>query len=51
MSNVRCLSGYITTPKGEVIFSILVNGHLRRSKEIDIVTDSILGLIIQNLVE
>jgi D-alanyl-D-alanine carboxypeptidase/D-alanyl-D-alanine-endopeptidase (penicillin-binding protein 4) len=46
MSNVRGLSGYVKTLDGEVlVFSFLVNGHLRSTKEIEYVTDSVLEAI------
>ena len=49
MSNVRCLSGYLTTSEGEeIVFSFLINGHLRKSKEIDNVIDHILNQLIIN---
>jgi len=47
MSNVRCLSGYLTTSSNkEIVFSFLVNGHLLNSKDLDSVVDHILNLII-----
>jgi len=51
MSNVRCLSGYIIIPEGDIVFSVLVNGHLLKSKEIDIVTDNVLNFLMQNLIK
>jgi serine-type D-Ala-D-Ala carboxypeptidase/endopeptidase (penicillin-binding protein 4) len=52
MANVRCLSGYLQTESGEeVIFSILVNGHLRKSKEIDQTTDQILKVILEKIIK
>ena len=46
ISNVRGLSGYVTTLDGEkLVFSFLVNGHLRTSKETEEVTDPILELL------
>ena len=48
MSNVRCLSGYLTTSSNEdIVFSILVNAHLLKSKDLDNVVDHILNLIIE----
>jgi D-alanyl-D-alanine carboxypeptidase/D-alanyl-D-alanine-endopeptidase (penicillin-binding protein 4) len=46
ISNVRGLSGYVTTSEGEdLVFSFLVNGHLRSSRETNLITDRILELI------
>ena len=46
ISNVRGLSGYVTTSEGEdLVFSFLVNGHLRSSRETNLITDWILELI------
>ncbi len=46
ISNVRGLSGYVTTADGEkLVFSFLVNGHLRSSKETEDITDSVLEMI------
>jgi len=46
ISNVRGLSGYITTADGEqLVFSFLVNGHLLSSKDTEDVTDSVLEMI------
>jgi D-alanyl-D-alanine carboxypeptidase/D-alanyl-D-alanine-endopeptidase (penicillin-binding protein 4) len=46
ISNVRGLSGYVTTADGEeVVFSFLVNGHLRSSADTEYITDSVLEMI------
>ena len=46
ISNVRGLSGYVTTADGEeLVFSFLVNGHLLGSKDTEDVTDSVLEMI------
>lgn len=46
ISNVRGLSGYVKTADGEdLVFSFLVNGHLRTSRETEEITDSVLELI------
>ncbi|RPI72364.1 MAG: D-alanyl-D-alanine carboxypeptidase/D-alanyl-D-alanine-endopeptidase, partial [Ignavibacteriales bacterium] len=46
ISNVRGLSGYVTTSDGEeLVFSFLVNGHLLSSKETEEITDSVLEMI------
>lgn len=48
ISNVRGLSGYVTTAEGEqLVFSFLVNGHLRTSKETEEITDRILILLAE----
>jgi D-alanyl-D-alanine carboxypeptidase/D-alanyl-D-alanine-endopeptidase (penicillin-binding protein 4) len=48
ISNVRGLSGYLTTSEGEeIVFSFLVNGHLRSSRETELITDSILEFIAE----
>ncbi len=48
ISNVRGLSGYLTTSGGEeIVFSFLVNGHLRSSKETELITDKVLDLIAE----
>ncbi|MGE5403060.1 MAG: D-alanyl-D-alanine carboxypeptidase/D-alanyl-D-alanine-endopeptidase [Ignavibacteriales bacterium] len=48
ISNVRGLSGYVTTADGEeVVFSFLVNGHLRSSQETEDITDSVLRIIAE----
>lgn len=46
ISNVRGLSGYLTTFKGEeIVFSFLVNGHLKSSRDTDLITDYVLSMI------
>jgi serine-type D-Ala-D-Ala carboxypeptidase/endopeptidase (penicillin-binding protein 4) len=46
ISNVRGLSGYVTTASGEpLVFSFLVNGHLVTSKDTEDVTDDVLQII------
>jgi D-alanyl-D-alanine carboxypeptidase/D-alanyl-D-alanine-endopeptidase (penicillin-binding protein 4) len=46
ISNVRGLSGYVTTADGEeLVFSFLVNSHLRSSAETEEVTDGVLALL------
>lgn len=46
ISNVRGLSGYVTTADGEeIVFSFLVNGHLRTAAETNYITDSVLEMI------
>src|SRR5690554_35025 len=46
ISNVRGLSGYVTTADGEeLVFSFLVNGHLLTSRDTENVTDSVLEMI------
>ncbi len=46
ISNVRGLSGYITTGGGEhLVFSFLVNGHLLTSKDTEDITDTVLEMI------
>lgn len=46
ISNVRALSGYVTTMDGEeLVFSFLVNGHLRSARETEKITDSVLELL------
>lgn len=48
ISNVRSLSGYITTKNGEeLVFSFIVNGHLLSSKDTEDVTDSVLEMIAE----
>ncbi|MCX6150705.1 MAG: D-alanyl-D-alanine carboxypeptidase/D-alanyl-D-alanine-endopeptidase [Ignavibacteriales bacterium] len=48
ISNVRGLSGYITTADGEpLVFSFLVNGHLRSDADTEYITDSVLEIISQ----
>jgi len=46
IANTRGLSGYVTTRDGELlIFSFLINGHLLRSNETDVITDKVLELL------
>lgn len=46
ISNVRGLSGYLTTSEGEdIVFSFLVNGHLITSRDTELITDKVLELI------
>jgi len=46
ISNVRGLSGYLTTSDGEeIVFSFLINGHLKSSRDTELITDSVLSLI------
>jgi serine-type D-Ala-D-Ala carboxypeptidase/endopeptidase (penicillin-binding protein 4) len=48
ISNVRGLSGYLTTADGEeIVFSFLVNGHLRSTRETELITDSVLEFIAE----
>lgn len=46
ISNVRGLSGYVTTAEGEeIVFSFLINGHLKTSRDTELITDKVLELI------
>jgi D-alanyl-D-alanine carboxypeptidase/D-alanyl-D-alanine-endopeptidase (penicillin-binding protein 4) len=46
ISNVRGMSGYVTTADGEeVVFSFLVNGHLLSSRDTDRITDTVLAKV------
>ncbi|MDD3807353.1 MAG: D-alanyl-D-alanine carboxypeptidase/D-alanyl-D-alanine-endopeptidase [Candidatus Marinimicrobia bacterium] len=46
IANTRGLSGYVTTPEGELlIFSFLINGHLMKSNETDCITDEVLEIL------
>ena len=46
MSNIRGLSGYVTTADGEeLVFSFLVNNHLRTAEETESITDGVLEMI------
>ncbi len=48
ISNVRCLSGYVTTADGEeLVFSFMLNGHLLSSRNADAVTDKVLSLLAE----
>ncbi|MFC1887327.1 D-alanyl-D-alanine carboxypeptidase/D-alanyl-D-alanine-endopeptidase [Candidatus Cloacimonadota bacterium] len=46
MSNIRCLSGYIELPGDTIVFSFMVNGHLLKTWEIDLLIDRILVFIL-----
>lgn len=46
ISNVRGLSGYVTTKAGEeIVFSFLVNSHVVSDRETERITDGVLALI------
>lgn len=46
ISNVRGLSGYVTTREGEnIVFSFLINGHMLRSRDTEIITDRVIEII------
>ncbi len=46
ISNVRGLSGYVTTASGErLVFSFIVNGHLLTSKDTENITDPVLEML------
>lgn len=46
ISNVRALSGYLTTADGEeLVFSFVVNGHLETSRATERITDDVLALL------
>lgn len=48
ISNVRGLSGCLTTADSEeIVFSFLVNGHLRSNRETELITDSVLEFIAE----
>ncbi len=48
ISNVRGLSGYVKTRKGEnIVFSFLINGHLLRSRDTETITDRVVELIAE----
>ncbi len=48
ISNVRGLSGYVTTAGGEeLVFSFLVNSHLRSSYETEMITDEVLKMLAE----
>jgi len=48
ISNVRGLSGYVSTSEGEeIVFSFLVNGHLQATRETELITDKVLELIAE----
>lgn len=44
INNVRSLSGYVTTADGEeLVFSFIINGHLRTDRETEELTDGVLN--------
>ncbi len=46
LDNVRGLSGYMKTAAGEnIVFSFLVNNHIRTTNDTNTITDSVLALI------
>jgi D-alanyl-D-alanine carboxypeptidase/D-alanyl-D-alanine-endopeptidase (penicillin-binding protein 4) len=46
LSGIRSLSGYLTTAAGDpVVFSFIVNNHLRSAAEVDRLTDGALEII------
>ena len=46
LTSVRGLSGYVTTADGEkLVFSFLINGHLKNSSETNFITDRVLVLL------
>ncbi len=48
ISNVRGLSGYLTTSNDEeIVFSFLINGHLLTAKDTELITDSVLSIIAE----
>lgn len=48
ISNVRGLSGYVTTANGEeIVFSFLINGHLKSSRDTELITDSVLEMLAE----
>jgi D-alanyl-D-alanine carboxypeptidase/D-alanyl-D-alanine-endopeptidase (penicillin-binding protein 4) len=48
ISNVRGLSGYVTTASGEkIVFSFLVNGHLLSASDTEKITDKVLEMIAE----
>lgn len=49
IANTRGLSGYLTTVDGEdIVFSFLINGHLRSSEDTELITDSVLSIIAEH---
>ncbi|MBU0474303.1 MAG: D-alanyl-D-alanine carboxypeptidase/D-alanyl-D-alanine-endopeptidase [Bacteroidetes bacterium] len=49
IANTRGLSGYLTTADGEeIVFSFLINGHLRSSEDTELITDSVLSIIAEH---
>lgn len=48
ISNVRGLSGYVTTADGQrLVFSFLVNAHLRSTADTEYITDNVLRMIAE----
>jgi serine-type D-Ala-D-Ala carboxypeptidase/endopeptidase (penicillin-binding protein 4) len=48
LNTVRALSGYLTTTGGEeIVFSTMINGHLRTAADVDRVVDEALLLLIE----
>jgi len=48
ISNVRGLSGYVTTSAGDdIVFSFLINSHLQSTKATEDITDSILQILAE----
>lgn len=46
LTGIRSISGYLTTAAGEpLVFSVLVNHHLRTAAEVDRITDGALGIM------
>ena len=46
ISNVRGLSGYVKTSNNEeIVFSFLVNGHLKSSRDTELITDKVLEIL------
>ena len=49
LGTVRALSGYLTTASGEeIVFSTMINGHLRTAADVDRVVDEALLLLIES---
>lgn len=48
ISNVRGLSGYVTTSAGDdIVFSFLINSHLQSTKATEDITDSVLQILAE----
>lgn len=46
VSNVRALSGYVTTADGEnLVFSFIVNAHLLSTRATELITDDVLAML------